>query len=206
MKNFDVLIIGGGAAGMSCALILGSAKEKEFAKDKKIGIVLHQKSSHLQDALFNNVLGLAAGTTGRSILEQGKNQLATLYPHVNQIEGEKVLEVKHLEGGFKVVTNRFEYQSKLIVIAVGYTNTFFIKGLEQYVITHKKSKPEKNRIQLKNKDHLVSKGIYVAGSLAGWRSQFAIACGSGASVATDILTEWNGGEHTKVHDKIIPSL
>ena len=33
---YDVLIIGGGAAGMSCALILGSAKEKSFAATKKI--------------------------------------------------------------------------------------------------------------------------------------------------------------------------
>ncbi len=38
--------------------------------------------------------------------------------------------------------------------------------------------------------------------LAGWRSQFAIASGSGAHVATDILTLWNDGKHVKVHDKI----
>jgi hypothetical protein len=29
---------------------------------------------------------------------------------------------------------------------------------------------------------------YLAGTLAGWRSQLAIAAGSGAAVATDILT------------------
>ena len=32
--------------------------------------------------------------------------------------------------------------------------------------------------------------------------QLAIAAGSGASVATDILTLWNNGEHSQVHDKI----
>ena len=42
----------------------------------------------------------------------------------------------------------------------------------------------------------------MAGTLAGWRSQFAMASGSGAHVATDILTLWNNGTHTKVHDKI----
>ena len=202
MKNFDVLIIGGGAAGMSCALILGSAKEKDFSRNKKVGIIAHQKASHLQDALFNNVLGLDAGTTGRHILQKGKNQLSALYPHVDQIEKEKVIEVKHLDNGFGVYTNKSVYNTKEIVIAVGYTNTFFIKRLEQFVEPHQKAKPEKNRIQLKNKDHLVADGIYVAGTLAGWRSQYAIACGSGASVATDILTKWNNGEHTKVHDKI----
>lgn len=34
--SFDVLIIGGGVSGMQCALVLGSAKEKAFATDKKI--------------------------------------------------------------------------------------------------------------------------------------------------------------------------
>ena len=29
--SFDALIIGGGVAGMQCALILGSAKNKPFA-------------------------------------------------------------------------------------------------------------------------------------------------------------------------------
>lgn len=71
-----------------------------------------------------------------------------------------------------------------------------------YVIPHKKAIPEKNRIQLINNDHLVTDGIYVAGTLAGWRSQLAIAAGSGASVATDILTLWNDGIHAQAHDSI----
>ncbi|WPY98543.1 hypothetical protein [Christiangramia sp. OXR-203] len=77
-----------------------------------------------------------------------------------------------------------------------------IKGLEEYVIPHKKAKTEKNRIQLQNEDHFVTKGLYVAGTLAGWGSQYSIAAGSGAAVATDILTEWNNGEHSKIHDKL----
>ena len=39
---YNVLIIGGGAAGMSCALVLGSANNKPFAADKKIAIIAHQ--------------------------------------------------------------------------------------------------------------------------------------------------------------------
>jgi len=62
---FDALIIGGGAAGMSCALVLGSAVTKPFASGKRIGIITHQKSSHLQNALFNNVLGLQPGTMSK---------------------------------------------------------------------------------------------------------------------------------------------
>ncbi|MBD0824752.1 FAD-dependent oxidoreductase [Aestuariibaculum marinum] len=200
--TFDALIIGGGAAGLSCALILGSAKNKAYAKDKRIGIITHQKTSHLQTALFNNVLGLPPGTTGASILENGKQQLADLYPHVEQIEGEKVLELEKLDNSFQIKTNKNTYQSKIVVVAVGYTNLMHIKGLEQYVEPHPRAAVEKNRIWLKNTDHLIEDNLYVAGSLAGWRSQFAISSGSGSHVATDILTLWNDGKHAKVHDKI----
>ncbi|MFC4722601.1 FAD-dependent oxidoreductase [Geojedonia litorea] len=199
---FDALIVGGGAAGMSCALVLGSAKDKAYAKGKRIGIIMHQKTSHLQDALFNNVLGIAHGTLGQSILDSGKQQLSSLYPHVEQISNEKVKAIEKTESGYKVLTNKGDYISKLVVIAVGYTNLLTIKGLKSYVEPHPKAAIEKERIWLKNKNHLVDDGLYVAGTLAGWRSQFAIASGSGAHVATDILTLWNGGQHTKVHDKV----
>lgn len=199
---FDALIVGGGAAGLQCALVLGSAYQKPFAKDKRIGIIAHQKTSHLQTALFNNVLGLEPGTTGQSILNNGKAQLKTLYPHVEQIENEKVLGISKSEGVFNIETNKHIYQATMVVIAVGYTNLMTIKGLEQYIEPHPRTELEKGHIWLKNTNHLVDKNLFVAGSLAGWRSQFAICAGSGAQVATDILTLWNDGKHTKVHDKI----
>ena len=49
---------------------------------------------------------------------------------------------------------------------------------------------------------MVTEGIYTAGVLAGHRSQLSIAAGSGASVATDILTLWNNGNPVQVHDAI----
>ncbi len=199
---FDALIIGGGTAGLSCALVLGSAQNKPFATNKRIGIITHQKTSHLQNALFNNVLGLAPGTTGASILESGKEQLATLYPHVEQINNEKVCVISKTTAGFDIETNKKTYIAKLVVIAVGYTNLLNIKGLEPYIEPHPRAAIEKERIWLKNTNHCIDDNLYVAGTLAGWRSQFAIASGSGAHVATDILTLWNGGKHTKVHDKI----
>ncbi|OUS01399.1 pyridine nucleotide-disulfide oxidoreductase [Flavobacteriales bacterium 33_180_T64] len=199
---FDVFIIGGGAAGMSCALVLGSAKSKPFAENKRIGIAMHQRNSHLQNALFNNVLGLTPGTLGTDILQDGKTQLHNLYPHVEQIENEKVNAIVKSSEGFTITTNKGFYQSKLVVIAVGYTNLLTIEGLESYIEPHPKAVTEKERIWLKNENHLIDNGLYVAGTLAGWRSQFAIASGSGAQVATDVLTLWNNGKHTKIHDKI----
>lgn len=200
--DFDALIIGGGAAGLSCGLILGSGLSKPFAEGKKVGIIMHQRASHLNTALLNNALGVEPGTPGTEILQAGNRQLANLYPQVERIEKEKVLKIEFLDSGFGVTSNRNSYTASIVVIAVGYSNLFNIKGLEDYVIPHKKTKISKERIQLKNEDQLVAPGLYVAGTLAGCRSQFAIACGSGAAVATEILTVWNEGEHTKVHDKL----
>ena len=199
---FDVLIIGGGVAGVSCGLILGSAHHKEYAKDKKIGIITHQKSSALQEALFNNAYGIPPGKLGAEILVESLEHLKQCYPDIIQIEEEKVIQVQGAFPSYKIVTNKNSYQTKTIVVAIGASNTFAIDGLMHFVEPHKKAIASKNRIQLRNNDHLVEEGIYVAGTLAGWRSQLAIAAGSGASVATDILTLWNHNIPTQVHDSV----
>jgi len=199
---FDVLIVGGGVSGVSCALILGSAHKKAFAADKKIGIITHQKASSLQDAIFHNAYGIPNGKLGAEILTESTEHLAEVYPHIRQIENEKVIAVDGRPGNFTVTTNKNSYTAKTIVIGIGSSNLFAIDGLTQYIEPHKKSLAEKNRIQLKNTDHKVAEGIYVCGTLAGHRSQFSIAAGSGAAVATDIMVIWNNGVETHSHDSI----
>ena len=183
-------------------LVLGSAKNKSFATDKKIGIFTHQKASSLQEALFNNAYGIHAGKLGSELLTESTQQLSETYPHITQIPDEKVLKIEGSFPEFTVTTNKNSYKAKTVVIGIGSANTFAIDGLMQYVEPHQKALPEKQRIQLKNNDHKVTEGIYVIGTLAGWRSQLAIAAGSGAAVATDILTLWNGGIQTHCHDSI----
>lgn len=199
---FDVLIIGGGVSGMSCALVLGSAKNKSFVVDKNIGIITHQKTSSLQEAIINNAYGIAPGKLGAHLLAESIQHLSETYPHIDQIPVEKVLKIEGESSDFTITTNKNTYKSKMIVVAIGYSNTFAIEGLMHFVEPHQKSLAEKQRIQLKNTDHKVAEGIYVTGTLAGWRSQVAIASGSGAAVATDILTLWNNGIQSQSHDSV----
>ena len=200
--TFDALIIGGGVAGMQCALVLGSGLQKPYALNKKVGVIMHQRSSHLQNALFNNVLGLTSGTLGSDVLTAGKKQLTKNYPNVSQIEHEKVISITIQNTCHIVKTTKNEYKAQVIVLALNYAKPFLIKGLEAYLEPHQSAKASKDRIQLRNENYLVTESVYVCGTLSGCRSQFAIAAGSGASVATDILTLWNNGEHSQVHDKI----
>ena len=202
MEEFDALIIGGGVAGIQCALVLGSAREKLFAIHKSIGIIAHQKNSHLQNALFNNVFGLEPGTQGKKLLVSGKKQLSDLYPHVVQIDDEKVISILEQDSGYQITTNKNIFYSKIVVVALNYSKPFSIQGLENYIVPHMRANPMKDRIQLRNFNHLIKDGLYTCGTIAGWRSQFSIAAGSGASVATDILTLWNDNISTKIHDKL----
>ena len=135
---FDVLIIGGGVSGMSCALVLGSAKNKKFATEKTIGIFTHQKSSSLQEAIFNNAYGIPAETLGSDLLSQSTQQLSQLYPHVTQIPDEKVLKIEGQSPDFTITTNKNTYKTKVIVVTIGASNTFSIEGLMQFVEPHQK--------------------------------------------------------------------
>ena len=156
----------------------------------------------MQDAVFNNAYGIPPGKLGSELLKESVDQLHQLYPHIIQIPEEKVMKLEGIAGNFTITTNKNSYQTKMVVIGIGAGNPFSIEGLEEFVMPHQKVIAEKNRIQLKNTDHKVTEGIYVIGTLAGWRSQLTIAAGSGASVATDILTLWNNSVHVQVHDSV----
>ena len=199
-NTFDVLIIGGGVSGISCALVLGSAKNKPFASKKKIGIFTHQKSSALQEAVFNNAYGIIPGKLGSELLNESKTHLSATYPHVTQIPEEKVLKIEGKYPDFTVTSNKNTYKTQYIIVGIGSANTFDIEGLNQFVVPHQKALAEKQRIQLQNADQKVIEGIYVIGTLAGCRSQLTIAAGSGAAVATDLLTLWNEGIPVQIHD------
>ena len=111
-----------------------------------------------------------------------------------------MLKIEGEYPNFTVISNKNSYSTQTIIVGIGSANTFNIEGLTQFVEPHQKALAEKQRIQLQNTDHKVTEGIYVIGTLAGCRSQLTIAAGSGAAVATDLLTIWNEGVPVQVHD------
>ena len=102
---------------------------------------------------------MPSGKFGRDLLTEGKDQLTSMYPAISQIENEKVIGVIKDNKGYQITTNKNTYFSKIVIIALNYAKPFSIKGLEPFVIPHKKTNLTKDRIQLINKDHLIQKWI-----------------------------------------------
>lgn len=199
---YDLLIIGGGPAALSCAMVIGSAGEKEYVKGKKIGIIANQKASDMNAAVLNNLYGVKQGVKGATFLKESLEQL-NMFPIVEQLDPDMANSVLDKGDYYEVKTENNTYQAKNVVLAVGHSKKINnIEGLSSYVIKHDNTPAAMERFALKNKNLLVDgKGMYVAGVLSGCASQVVIAAGTGGDVAVQLLTKWNGGIFDHHHDK-----
>ena len=191
---YSVAVVGGGVAGLSCALTLADgAKRFDFAKGKKF-LVVDSGSSDVLKAVLNNVPGVKKGTTGEEYLEFLKAQVEE-FEDVNLVEGE-VSEVTGSKGNFKIVlSDGREFEAEIVVFATGF-HSFDIKTDLVEVVPHPRS-PRPGKIALKPK----AEGVYVAGLAAGEITMVAVASGSGVDVACKILSEW-AGKVVVGHDRI----
>ncbi len=198
---FDLLIIGGGPAAISCGLVLGSASEKPYMKGKKIGMIAYSKTSDLNGAVLNNLFGVASGTKGKDLLEKELEHVRS-FSSIEQLPVAAVEAVLPKGGSFEVKTAEHTYQAQAVVLAMGHSTAISkIEGLGNYIGEHGNSLPGVKKTELKHSNLLVDKGLYVAGVLSGSASQAAIAAGEGANVAVQLLTLWNEGVFDHHHDK-----
>ncbi len=196
--KYDVIIVGGGASGLSCALTLASAKGRgwDWAENRRY-IVFDTGRSDMNRAMFNNVPGIPRGTLGTELLEKIKEQIKS-YGGVDFKE-EKVVKIEGEKGNFKVYTeNGNVYEGDYVVLASGF-HRFEIECEGVEVVDNPKS-PKPGRVMIKHDgDYKVREGLYVAGLLAGVSSMFTAAAGSGVQVAINILSEW-AGKPVVIHD------
>ncbi len=196
--EYDVAIVGGGAAGLSCALTLVSAKGRGWTwADERRYLLIDAGGSDLRNALLNNVPGVAIGTPGSELLKRLRSQIESL-GGVDLIKG-RVVKILKGDSGFSIETKKGDsFKAKEIVLATGF-HGFDIEGLELKVVDNPKS-PKPGRIMIEHDgDYLAAEGIWVAGLLAGVSSMFAAAAGTGVQVAINILSKW-AGSPVVVHD------
>ncbi len=196
LAMYDVIIVGGGASGLACALTLASSRGRGWSwAEGKTYLVFDTGESDLHKAYLKNVPGVQP-MTGTQLLEVIREQIKD-WGGV-EFSNEKVVEIKKDGEVYKVYTETGkEYSAKYVVLAGGFKE-FSIKGLELEVVENPKS-PKPGRIMIKHKDFEAMPNLFVVGTLAGLSSHFTSCAGSGVEVAIEILSRM-AGKRIVIHD------
>lgn len=198
---YDVLIVGGGAAGYGCALTLASVRDRfDWSKDKKY-LMIDAGESDILKASFFNLTGVAYGIGGDDLNKYMEAQLAKFENCT--LAKETVTKVERAGENFKVTTGENSYEAAIVVLATG-MHKFDIE-CELTRTTEHEDVLKPNKICLKHSNNQIADGLYVAGLASGVKTMFAIANGDGAKVACDIFKLWTGKPavaHDTIKDKI----
>jgi thioredoxin reductase len=196
LAMYDVIIVGGGASGLACALTLASSRGRGWSwAEGRTYLVFDTGESDLHKAYLKNVPGVQP-MTGTQLLEVIREQIKD-WGGV-EFSNEKVVEIKKDGEVYKVYTETGkEYSAKYVVLAGGFKE-FSIKGLELEVVENPKS-PKPGRVMIKHKDFEAMPNLFVVGTLAGLSSHFTSCAGSGVEVAIEILSRM-AGKRIVIHD------
>ena len=121
--NYDVIIIGGGPAGVSASLYTKRANLST--------LILHESISSLDKAeKIENYYGFAKGISGKELYDTGIKQAENIGV---EIKKEEVLKIEMSLEGFCIKTNNNEYTSKAVILATGNKkNKPNIKGIDEF--------------------------------------------------------------------------
>lgn len=120
---YDVIIIGGGPAGVSASLYTKRANRKTL-------IIYHNESNLEYAKKIENYYGFENGISGKELYETGLKQAINLGVEVKKDE---LLKIELSENNtFKVITTQNEYISKTVIIAIGIKKAKAkIKGIKE---------------------------------------------------------------------------
>lgn len=189
----DIVIIGGGVAGLGAAMTLGSCQSQELKT-----LVLDSGNSDLLRAKLYNVPFLEQGTPGTKALQKLKED--TLAFERVAFKTDTVMSIEGSYENFTINTKTNTYKARIIVLASG-CQALDIKLNGNSIPTSPHllmPRPGKIQVSTKGRQEL-EEGIYVAGLLSGVTSMYAVALGSGVEAACAILSKL-AKKVTIVHD------
>lgn len=190
------MIIGGGPAGLACALTLHAALGKPGVPADLVITVLDAGHTDLQSAELWNVPGIPLGTSGTEHWKTMKSQLGETSVQVISgqavgVKGEAPTFTVTLESGLNIDAN-------VVVIATGYKH-FDLRFEPEVVLLTNLFSPKTRTSLALSAPCLVRPGLYACGNIAGLHSMLSIAMGSGTETACRILSEL-AGHVMLVHD------
>ncbi|MDW8066461.1 MAG: FAD-dependent oxidoreductase [Aquificaceae bacterium] len=194
--KYDVIIVGGGASGLACALTLVSARGRgwQWAEDRKY-LLFDTDSSDLKRAYLKNVPGLDP-MEGKELLQKIRSQIEA-WGGVDFLQ-EEVVRVKRIDSLYQVESSSGKvFSADYLVLACGF-HRFSVEGLGVEVVENTKS-PKPGRVMIRHRDYEVADGLFVVGTLAGLSSHFTSCAGSGVEVAIEILSRF-AGKRIVIHD------
>jgi len=182
----DVIVIGGGLAGLQSAVMAAKAGEETMVLDSGQSLVLN--TSNIQNLIGHDSIA------GSELLASGKQKLGEFD---GQIKEETVEKLERTDSGLKIETSDSEYKAEYVVIASAGDLDFieldieFEEGVEgpymmdKHIVTDESNKAVEN--------------VYVAGLANTWEYQSSVAIGDGAKAAVNLLTD-KYGEPYEDHD------
>lgn len=124
-NDADVLVIGGGPAGLSTALYLARLDRSVLLVDAGHGRSTWHQVNH-------NYLGFPGGVPARRLRELGREQLGE-YEQV-QCLNHKIDGIKQCSGGFTARGQAGEWRARAVVIATGVVDHYpHFEGWDEYV-------------------------------------------------------------------------
>ncbi len=182
---YDVIIVGGGPAGLSAAVFTARAGMRT--------LVLDGGDSSVQRALLNNYLGFPEGILGTDFRSAGLRHAERAGAEVQKA---RVLSVARLGDGFRVSTEDGEFDGRYLVLATGKA-TDLAAALGAEVVERADGKGVCFRVDGQGRTGVP--GVWAAGVAAGTTSHVIVAAGDGARVAINLLSEVTGKRHVD-HD------
>jgi len=176
-SQFDVIVAGGGMAGLSCALFLARAQVRVALFDQ-------QQSSLRRVERVNNYLGFPEGISGGELLDRGRRQAERF--GVAFVDAD-VTTIAARDGGFAVTAGASSYACTYVVVASNKRTDLATQlGLPLGGFGNK-------FVSVDEQGQTAVPGVYAVGRITGHPSQAVISAGDGAKTAIGLIQKIRGG-------------
>jgi thioredoxin reductase len=175
---YDVIVIGGGPAGASAALLAARARKRTLVLDNDRGVT--------RRALMRNHYGVAE-ITGPAMVELGHRQAREAGAELRPATAQRVVrDGDHL----RVETNQGPFEARHVLLATGMaadvaaaSGATTLPGTEPRV---------KTIVKVDAAGRTEVPGLWAAGTVAGTSMHTIVTAGDGARVAINVVSEMNG--------------